>query len=57
MSVTILKTLRTWQAVRAAEGSVDHPTPLRGRVITGMLTGDDRDRPPDSDGGGPREPR
>jgi len=57
MSVTILKTLRTWQAVRAAEGSVDHPTPLRGRVITGMLTGDDRDRPPDSDGGGPRERR
>jgi hypothetical protein len=57
MSVTILKTLRTWQEVRAAESSVDRPTPLRGRVITGMLTGHDRDPPPDAEGPGPRESR
>jgi hypothetical protein len=57
MSVTTLKTLRTWQEVRAAESSADRPTLLRGRVITGMLTGDDRDRPPDADDRGPRDPR
>jgi hypothetical protein len=57
MSITVLKTLRTWQEVRAEEGCVDRPTPLRGRVITGLLTGDDRDRPPDGDGRGSRGPR
>ena len=38
MTVTILKTLGTWQAVRAPDGRLDRHTPLRGRVITGIQT-------------------
>jgi hypothetical protein len=45
MSVTILKTLGSWQAVRAQDRGTDARTPLRGRVITGLLTIDERSEP------------
>jgi len=44
MSVTILKTLGTW-APRAPD-DVERSTVLRGRVITGLLTGEDPDPRP-----------
>jgi hypothetical protein len=45
MSVTILKSVGTWQAARGQERNPDPHTPLRGRVITGLLTGEDPDPP------------
>ena len=42
MSITKLKTIGSWQPPRGRAGAlVEGPEGLRGRVITGMLTGDD----------------
>jgi hypothetical protein len=42
MSITKLKTIGSWQPPRGLAGAmVEGPEGLRGRVITGMLTGDD----------------
>jgi hypothetical protein len=59
MSVTILTSLTTWQTVRAQDAGIDRPTRLRGRVITGLLTADEPDRPAVAPPGEPRagEPR
>jgi hypothetical protein len=38
MSVTKLKTVGNWQG-SGWQVPVDHPSPIRGRVITGMLSG------------------
>jgi hypothetical protein len=42
MSITKLKTIGSWQPPRGRAGAVgEGPLELRGRVITGMLTGAD----------------
>lgn len=54
MSITKLKTIGSWQPPRGrASAMVEGPEGLRGRVITGMLTGDD---PPPGDRAVPHEP-
>lgn len=45
MSVTILKTVGTWQGARDPNRNAIPHTPLRGRVITGLLTVEDPDPP------------
>ena len=41
MSVTKLKTVGSWQPVRWDNQDIAARPPDRGRVITGLLTGDD----------------
>jgi hypothetical protein len=41
MSVTKLKTVGGWPPALSNHGSVESRTRIRGRVITGLLTGDD----------------
>ena len=41
MSVTKLKTVGSWQPVRWDNQDLEARTPARGRVITGLLTGDE----------------
>jgi hypothetical protein len=41
MSVTKLKTVGSWQPVRWDNQDLEARPPARGRVITGLLTGDE----------------
>jgi hypothetical protein len=41
MSITKLKTIGSWQPPRGRDGAVEGAGSIRGRVITGMLTGGD----------------
>jgi hypothetical protein len=43
MSVTKLKTVGSWPPAQRNNGSAEPRTRIRGRVITGLLTGDDAD--------------
>jgi hypothetical protein len=43
MSITKLKTVGIWQAARWRDSAGEGQGSLRGRVITGMLTGGDPD--------------
>jgi len=41
MSVTKLKTVGSWRVRRPPSGALDDASGVRGRIITGLLTGDD----------------
>ena len=58
MSITKLKTVGIWQAARWRDSSaVEGQGSLRGRVITGMLTGGDPDPDERTVAGDPRAER
>ncbi|HEU4735016.1 MAG TPA: hypothetical protein VFT22_44300 [Kofleriaceae bacterium] len=57
MSITKLKTLERWHTARQDDAAAGRTTNVRGRVITGMLTGGDPGEDTVSVAPEPRKPR